>query len=45
MEGDFPITKRVSAQTLALPFHNQLRREDVARVVAPLRGALGSAPS
>jgi perosamine synthetase len=39
-EGDFPITERVSAQTLALPFHNQLRREDVARVVATLRGAL-----
>jgi perosamine synthetase len=39
-EGDFPVTEEVSAQTLALPFFNRLRRAEVMRVVAALREAL-----
>jgi perosamine synthetase len=39
-EGDFPTTERVASQTLALPFYNQLRREDVERVVASLQTAI-----
>jgi len=36
-EGDFPITERISAQTLALPFHNRLTREEVESVVEALQ--------
>jgi perosamine synthetase len=39
-EGDFPVTERVSAQTLALPFHNRLSRRDAERVVDALRTTL-----
>lgn len=39
-EGDFPITEAVAARTVALPFFNRLRREQVAEVVAGLREAL-----
>ena len=39
-EGDFPITERVASQTLALPFYNQLSREEVARVVTSLQTAM-----
>jgi perosamine synthetase len=42
-EGDFPIAERVSEQTLALPFYNQLSREQVERVVASLRAAIDQA--
>ncbi len=38
--GDFPVTEALSARTVALPFHNGLRRDDVARVVAKLRELL-----
>ena len=36
-EGDFPITERVAAQTLALPFHTRLERTQVRRAVEALR--------
>ena len=41
-EGDFPITERVASQTLALPFYNQLRRDEVERVVTSLQRAVAS---
>jgi perosamine synthetase len=39
-EGDFPVTESTSKQTLALPFHNRLSRQSVARVVDALRTTL-----
>lgn len=39
-EGDFPVTESISAQTLALPFHNRLTREEVRRVVSALQASL-----
>lgn len=39
-EGDFPVTESVAARTVALPFFNRLRREEVAQVAAVLREAL-----
>ncbi|MEO5985679.1 MAG: DegT/DnrJ/EryC1/StrS family aminotransferase [Candidatus Limnocylindria bacterium] len=39
MEGDFPVTERVAAETLALPFSSRLPLDDVARVVEALRSA------
>ena len=38
--GDFPITEALSARTIALPFHNRLREQDVDRVVTTLRKLL-----
>ena len=35
-EGDFPITERVAAQTLALPFSSRLTDDDVGRVADAL---------
>jgi perosamine synthetase len=39
-EGDFPVTERVSCQTVALPFFNRLSREEVTRVAEALRQTL-----
>jgi perosamine synthetase len=39
-EGDFPMTEAVSRRTVALPFYNNLREEDVSRVVDTLLGLL-----
>ncbi len=39
-EGDFPVTERVAATTLALPFSSRLPDEHVARVAAALREAV-----
>ena len=39
-EGDFPITEAISAQSLALPFHNRLRQEEVEYVVTALKQCL-----
>ena len=39
-EGDFPVTERIAARTLALPFFNRLTEEDQDRVVAALKSAL-----
>lgn len=38
--GDFPITEKVSERTIALPFHNNLSREEVATVGKALKAAL-----
>jgi perosamine synthetase len=38
--GDMPETERLSARTLALPFHNKLSEADVERVVKTLKGLL-----
>jgi perosamine synthetase len=39
-EGDFPVTERVSAQTIALPFYNELGQADVEWVVGALKESL-----
>jgi perosamine synthetase len=39
-KGDFPITEQVSERTIALPFYNNLSREDAEIVCGELRGAL-----
>jgi perosamine synthetase len=38
--GDFPVTERISARTLALPFYNRLTPEHQDLVVACLKSAL-----
>jgi perosamine synthetase len=38
--GDFPVTERVAASTLALPFSSRLADEDVQRVAAALVAAV-----
>ena len=38
--GDFPVTERVAASTLALPFHGQMHDEEVEYVAHHLRQAL-----
>jgi perosamine synthetase len=42
-EGDFPVTERVAASTLALPFHGNLPVEDMDYVVEALRHAVARA--
>ncbi len=39
-EGMFPVTESVASRTIALPFHNRLSEEQVARVAEALRAAL-----
>ncbi len=39
-EGDFPVTERISCQTVALPFYNRLSQEEVGRVAEALRQTL-----
>ncbi len=36
-EGELPVTENISRRTLALPFHNNLREEEVCEVVDTLR--------
>jgi len=43
-EGDFPITESVSERTIALPFYNNLKEDEVAIVCDALRGALDNNP-
>jgi perosamine synthetase len=38
--GDFPVTERIAARTIALPFFSQLTRKQVARVAGVLRDSL-----
>ncbi|HVB38583.1 MAG TPA: DegT/DnrJ/EryC1/StrS family aminotransferase, partial [Vicinamibacterales bacterium] len=38
--GDFPVTERVAASTLALPFSSRLSDEDVEYVAAALEEAV-----
>jgi perosamine synthetase len=42
-EGDFPVTERVAASTLALPFHANLPDDQVAHVASALRAAVAAA--
>lgn len=39
--GDFPVCEAVAARTIALPFHHELTRDDVRRVVDALFALLG----
>jgi perosamine synthetase len=39
-KGDFPITESVSQRTIALPFYNNLSRDDVALVCRTLKEVL-----
>ncbi len=39
-EGDFPVTEHVASRTIALPFYNNLKREQVEEVVDNLRQLL-----
>ncbi|GIK15432.1 MAG: polysaccharide biosynthesis protein [Planctomycetota bacterium] len=39
--GDFPVCEAVAARTIALPFHHELTRDDVRRVVDVLFSLLG----
>jgi len=41
--GDFPITERVAASTLALPFHGNLSRGDTEYIVQALHTAIAKA--
>lgn len=43
--GDFPITEKVAERTIALPFHNNLPREDVETVCRSLNAALDALPA
>lgn len=40
-EGDFPITEKVSKSTIALPFYNKLKEEEIDYVVKKLKEAIG----
>lgn len=39
-EGDYPVTERVSARTIALPFHNKMTHEDCRWIAQRLKSAL-----
>jgi len=39
-KGDFPITERIAASTLALPFHANLRSSDIEAVADALQSAI-----
>ncbi len=41
-EGMFPVTERVAARTISLPFHNRLSESDVAMTVTALRESLAA---
>jgi len=41
-DNDFPVCERVSARTMALPFYNNLSREDIDYIVNNLQEVLGS---
>jgi len=41
-EGDFPVTERIAARTIALPFYSRLSKSRVARVRDALCEALGN---
>ncbi len=43
-EGDFPVTESVCKSTIALPFYNDLSKDEVAVVCKTLRGALDRIP-
>jgi perosamine synthetase len=37
-EGDFPVTEDVTGRTIALPFFNHLKEEQIDYVVEKLKG-------
>jgi perosamine synthetase len=39
-QGDFPVTEAVSNSTIALPFHNNLTKDEVAIVCKTLKEVL-----
>lgn len=39
-KGDFPVTEMVSGQTIALPFYNNLKEEQILHVVKELKDAI-----
>ena len=39
-KGDFPITEAVAQSTIALPFYNNLKKDEVAAVCRELKGIL-----
>jgi len=41
-EGDFPITEKISQRTIALPFYNNLTRQQVETVCSALKTALNN---
>lgn len=41
-EGDFPVTEHIAARTIALPFYNNLREEEIDYVVENLESILRS---
>jgi perosamine synthetase len=41
-EGDFPVTEAIADRTIALPFYNNLTKDDVKIVCDELRTAVGS---
>ena len=40
-EGMFPVTERIAARTISLPFHNRLSEGEIATVASTLRDAIG----
>ncbi len=44
-EGDFPITEEIAQRTIALPFHNNLREEEVDYIVRTFKELLGELES
>jgi perosamine synthetase len=43
-EGEFPVCERIARQALALPFHPELREDQVERVAESLTAVISSAP-
>ena len=39
-EGDFEVTEAISKRTIALPFHNHLKEEEIVNVAETLKGIL-----
>jgi perosamine synthetase len=42
-EGDFPVTEMISKRTIALPFHNNLQKEEIDYVTDTFTGLLAVA--
>ncbi len=42
-EGDFPVTEELSQRTVALPFHNNLREEEISYVARTLKALVTQA--
>jgi perosamine synthetase len=39
-QGDFPVTESVAERTIALPFYNNLTKDDIATVCKTLKETL-----